>query len=284
MNDRELHELIKAEHEGKWGFSLPWDQTQSGQTLLMNTMPSWMARTWTLHMNQMRYQSGLLLGTSVTNGSADQQTAQQRAQIFLSFGVGDSTERVQVDYPWAGGTFQFHAATFRVNVNNLNLSLSYNALRVPIVGAFVVPTESGRASSDYCGTPTFTTQQITAAAGAPGAVVLVDMPARAVSYRIIPMDVNDAIAGVNAPVITAKQLAGGGVAISTMNLVAIDSGLATAGGLAGDNLYDQQTGTFWVSRTRQAFPITQGASVLAFQNTNAVTAANFFVQFQLDLG
>lgn len=200
MSDIEIRELEKCYRNGKWGFAQDFRaaiNAPSGISLLTADLPPWMARAWTINMAQFLYQGQPLSVIPNDSGYAPNTQTANDVKLRIDWGVDSARESALVDYPWAGGTFQLHAATIRVYLNPVNGLQTYNPIRVPILNGWMSPGASGRVAVDALA-PTYTAL-FSCSVGTPAHVTI---PARAVAYRIVAID-----SPTSGDLLTASQVA-----------------------------------------------------------------------------
>lgn len=263
----EESELLASHARGRWGFSVPLAQAL-GQSMLTVDVPSWMARCWTINVKRMRYgstapgtPSGLPVPPDTNHGGPDTQVMTD-ASISLQWGIDGAQETATLDYPVQGATFQLHAAFIRMYINSPTTTVS------PIVGAFVSPSNRGGSGQDLYPCAAVRTFNLTVG---PNSVQRLDIPERAVAYRLLRNDTNLQSA------IESVQCINGGSVLS-FDYAAISSG-------SGEPLQvtDGTNGHYFTTRELW-MPLDSQAAFLKVTNPQAVVIATFRVQFLLDLG
>jgi hypothetical protein len=213
----------------------------------------------------------LPLDNQVDTGPGGQTTAGPSVQV--EFGA-DALELAQVDYPWAGDSFDVTARVLRVYPTQGTAWGS--STRLPTIGAFAVPLVGGHGNSERRG-PRFTYNEGIVSDGSPSIDFAV--PARAVSYRIYSSIAIGVIAAsasgwfCNAQQMSSVSAAGGWVA----NPICFDWDSSDVGD-PSTLTYPQASSKWWPLDPRTEFVrVTQ-------QVTGVGQQYQVGVQFLLDLG
>jgi hypothetical protein len=184
-------EVLKASSEtDMWG-SAAWaaDLLSNGGAIINVNLPPYMARTWQVNLQKMRYRAGIPGVASRYVGDPDSQFAVE-ARVRVQWGVAGAREVAEVDYPASGGTFQITAANVLVSAIVPEGPRGTNLETYPTLGAFLSPAPASRAVADL--PPTLTQRVGTFEDDDDYAYTnLMSRPARAVAWRLLP-DPNDA--------------------------------------------------------------------------------------------
>lgn len=246
---------------GQVGFAIQVPNDQSGATVFTPDLLSVdddVAATWTVHLNAMKYGQGTLpvLPFQVNNRvyNADcgvNSTAGWTAVIQM--GANQATERVYVDYPARGCSFEVQTQMFRLSVQGLKGGTATQ----PILSGYMV--RCSRNQPSLGATLTVLSQQ-----GGNTLPTLEPVPPRAVGYRLY----TDAV----VPVMGVRQASNVG------NIIATDRPAVTQGfpSTTADYMAD--------NRAPGYFPIHPQVSFLLLDPVAAIGQALVYVQFLLDLG
>lgn len=195
----EIEELKIAHRNGKWGFSHTLDFTQlTPISMLTSEVPPWMARPWTVTLSGMRYTSGPLANVAHPTPDPPDNQVPVELKVRIDYGIDSGRETVDVDYPWAGCTFQVHASSIRLYLLP-PATQNYNIDKPPLLNATMSPFPQGRGATDIIG-PTWTH----AYTFPPSSTLYVPIPRRAIAYRLVPTNSSSL-----APAIACFQAAGG---------------------------------------------------------------------------
>lgn len=172
----ELTELQTAYASGLWGFQNTTAPNLSAapasELLVMRvSVPPWMARQWTVHLNAMRYASGVLPSSS--QPPDNQVSTATPWKVRVRWGASEASEQALVDYMPRGGSFTVHGADV-----NVFLVPNTTGAVAPILSGFLTP--SGQTSA-VVGDATFTTSQSPVIG--PSSARVYAVPDRAVGYR-----------------------------------------------------------------------------------------------------
>lgn len=264
--DIEMTYLAKSQQAGKWGFTVPYTQAE-GTSLLTFDLPAWMARPWTITLMGMKYSTGPLSSNVALHGTADQQSVSD-CQVRIDWGVDSAMESALVDYPFAGCTFQVHAAVLRMYIN---FKSSLNANIPPMIGGFVSPFGSGRMAADLFG-PTFTTNF---GGLSPAQTRITNVPKRARAYRLVPRN----IATLGGPSFQVTQGSGG----PTGNIFPqIDYG--TTGGGEQLAVADGGGSEHWYPYRSTFATLAPTTSIITVTNTGGIVAGDVNIVYLMDLG
>jgi hypothetical protein len=135
---------VSERRMGQLGYSAPWAAVQ-GLQIIYFSLPSYLARAWTINLLAMRYSGGAVGigadGSFVPNPDAsivNSVGSQQQSNVIahLEYGVDGATEHVDMDYPWAGVSFEILASTVKLVLQCPTDIMVGN----PTLGAFAVPS------------------------------------------------------------------------------------------------------------------------------------------------
>ena len=278
----ELQELKKSQTEGKWGFSVPYDQAASGVTMLSAVLPSYLSRAWTVTIGRQHAigPNPLNIAAFPTAGFASpadpgaeplNNQATKNGYVRVEWGNDSMIEQAYLDYRPQGFTFQVHGAFVRVSFNFPFNGAFTNPTRPALISGTLSP--SARSTVDY-GQCTYTSSSFSIVAGA---TLRTYIPSRAVAYRIAPN--TQAMAAQRWRISQALGGAGGAVCYDVESSDA--SGMARVG--TTNAIGDQEVNIYgW----RQPWVMLVGvASMLQIEAAAANTSAlQGQVQWLLDLG
>jgi len=280
LQDAELELLARAQQQGAWGFTIDALQVtgitgagtfQPPVSVLTVTLPSFMARMWTLNLLAFQYQTNQppsTQGLVTTNGQPPRnQTFNAKFKARVDYGVDGALESVQFDYPSSGCTVQFAAATFRVYLVGTGVIFGAPPPPVctPMLGGFVTPTAKGASSQDKLPSVMFTEARTTVTN--PGGTKFFWCPPKARGYRLIPVDATS-----TALTMVVRQLDFGQNNLS----LDWDNGWFEPYAVAnGSALVQLRNGNDFVP----LLPDTQGISVALA----AAGSGDYFVQWLLDI-
>jgi hypothetical protein len=258
---------------GRWGFSV---QAPVGFASLnlgvgisfadLLSLQVDVARVWTVHLSTMRYTVTDPAAPALDPGSSLDNQVDPFWQVNLVYGANDASERVSVDYPPRGATFQIHAS-------NLHLSVARSTLVNAPFGQ--PPLFTGWISDDPRTVGALVSPTLTRAFGflGTGAVqtVFIPIPERACAYRVRESDGNVTPLAANLGTTIGQSV--NGTSLPTF----IDYGPTTAVsvGVGGDLMPDNRAAYFPILATSQYLWVRVGA---------ALVSTNLRFQFLLDLG
>ena len=258
----ELEYNAASQQAGKWGFTVGLNEG-ANVTLLTHDAPAYMAQVWTLNLLAAKWQAPIGGAFNALIGTRQQPIDNATLPIGtvrLDYGVDSAMESVEFDYPLQGGTFQFHAATFRLYLGETGafVPATIAGYSFPQVGGFVAPGSRGASAADVLPSCTLTTLLQTSVV-TPGTFHW--RPRRALAYRIVPFNV-----GGSAANYTVRQI-GFNAGILTLDL---DGALATPA-------------TPELMLNRNAFePLIANAQGISVETV--VAGAFYYVQWLLDIG
>lgn len=280
LDDEGSPTLLAAASGNTLGFAFGLLQALA-QPLITVQVPDKDARSWTVHLNAFRYQSGTVnvYGTpSNFRVNPDQQTSTlyqgnpqpgipaptpTSLRAVIVFGTSGASEIVIVDYPPTGASFQVTCAQMRIYI-----SPDFNQTIVavpPGVGGFVVPSTSENRAVQYSTDPSYThTTQSLAASPAPNSQELIGIPPRARAYRAwltAEIDTN----GLQSRPSLSQQTGSGSI-------------------VATDDRGNNATFPFEQARTQFVWPLDPRAQVIRLGNLDTVGSHFYACQFLLDLG
>jgi len=257
---------------GRWGFSVQapvgFGQFPGGATFAdLLSLQVDVARVWTVHLSTMRYTITDPAAPALDPGSSPDNQVDPLWTVNLVYGANDASERVSVDYPARGATFQVHAS-------NLHLSVARS------IGANVTvgqpPLFTGWISDDprtvaALVAPTLTRNFLVLGTGGIQ-TIFIPVPERASAYRIREFDGNIVVNPLNLGTTIGQSRD----RVSALPMF-IDYGPTTAAsiGVAGDLMADNRAAYFPLVPETQYLWVRVGASLIS---------TNLKIQFLLDLG
>lgn len=243
-----------------------------GQQLLFFDLPAWYARPWVVTLVAMRYQSGPIPASNFFTGQppppdnvALAQGAGQYGQggpnnggdagVTIEWGVDGASERVVIDYPWSGSSFEVVCSSLKLRLN------MQGATGGVLLGAFCAPgTRDGALGLS----PPRATYDVSIP---PLTTAVVYVPARARYYSFaLQTPVN--VAGAIPFQLTQANSQGGSTPFRTDWDSVVDAAGGPYGALAGE----------------YRFPIHPYATAIQINNLGSVTTLGAVISFEMDLG
>jgi hypothetical protein len=252
-------ELEKAQFRGRWSFSVVPQNVPNFQSnsLVYTQVAPWCSRQWTLSLNKMTYQQGVLDPALVAFPLDNQVNASASSyQARVVWGVDGAMETAIVDWPWGGCTICLVAANIRVDVL---ANLPQEPL--PTLSASLSPWPRVQTA---IAAPVFTTGVNLAALGGDAKVAV---PSRAAAYRFYVAPSSAATAPA-AGVLTFQQEDANG------NLVKFDGLFADPAGPPG--IYRQENQAGYI-------PLAKDATFVRVISTSSASQ-QVRIQFLLDMG
>jgi hypothetical protein len=288
LAEDELLALQDSVGRGNWGFSTKYTQGIQ-QQLLAASVPPWMARCWTIHLNALKWPGdgvGLVAPGTLGNwegpdnqvlsayvNSTDQATGFNNAnnanwfnaplRLRLEWGVQGAMEVAYLDYPSSGGSFQVSGADIRLYTDG-GSNASFTSVQVPIMGGFILAQEKAPSDGQFESRPLLTIPLPNINASG---TLNVGVPRRAVAYRgYSRFFQNDGTLGFYPGLVQVTSFAG------TVICTDQQGTMATAA--------DQVA----VHRAQDVFPLSSTTQAIQVANNHATQARQYQLEFLLDFG
>jgi len=249
--------LIQSAQFGRWSFTLV--PTIGGgfqaANMLNAQIPSWATRSWSINLNAMQYQGGILaLGNSAPPANQiDTQNGQYQARI--TWGVDGALDSTIVDWPWGGCTICVQAAQLRLDV-----LANFPSDPVPLLSGFLAPVPPVQTAVTA---PVFSPPAAFIAAVTQVRFVI---PPRAAAYRISVRGLATPPAG-NSLTLTEE--------VGAATVVKFDGGFPENAGIQSAFSQENQAGYI---------PLVKEAEFIRVNNTSATTGQTVLITFLLDMG
>lgn len=274
MTERMLLESCYRQGQWSWRLQAPTQQINNIQAgFLSQPIPvvnlqglnPWDARPWTVNLNAWQLGAGgvppWVITTSPLITPEMQLYSQQAARIRMEWGVDGSSEKVDMDYPAGGLSFQVSAAQLKLSYYQLFDSggNAAEAAFAPMMSGFIAPTRADQAD-------TLVRPMLTDSVPLPqSAIVQWAKPPRAIAYRFWIANI------VAAESTQIAQLSGG----ATKGLVRQD-GVRTNNPLVSSTYYDPASAAQWT-------PLDPSTQWLQFTQAGGTTGNFARVQWMLNI-